>query len=146
MSEVQSDIPSASFSPKSVTESDEDGEFCEPEFEDVGCGQLYGLTRDEFEACKTIDELHRATGGKITSWTARHFADEDGDYFYDCHCIVCDVTYQFGEELRCHSCDAYLEEDELEEDFCRACLAIYGTFCDFCHKPLVGGRCVSEGV
>jgi len=39
------------------------------------------------------------------------------DNFYDCYCIVCDLSYQFGEEPICHSCDKDLEEDQWDDDF-----------------------------
>lgn len=129
-----------------ITMSDFEDQLLEPEFVEVGCCYLSGLKESEFLACESIEDLCDKSKGRITSWDLRHFPDAEGDYFYDCHCIVCDYVSRFGDEPRCHSCDAYLEEDEAAagSEICQCCVRLYFNFCSFCHRPIKDGVCQSK--
>jgi len=142
---------------KTVMTSDEYEEL----LKHVLCGALAYIPIDELEAAKSVkamDDLVNSYYGEATEWNLaqRHFPDEDGDYFYDCHaCIICCPDEIFlSEHGECPGgCrDGYPTEEAIENQIwhCDDCLEQAkekeksGGICAYCHQVLVNGECVTE--
>ncbi len=128
---------------------------------EVPCGSLAHIPYEELivaKTCKAMSELvdKYLGAGYILHLPQRHFPDAEGDYFYDCHCVLCDPDGFFlSEEGDCpgfhRSFDYFPTEADVEHEIwhCAKCIAEAqedGGICAFCHKVLVGGDCMSEPV